>query len=77
MGEVVALPVSDAMPSPAKLRAARRAYREGCKAVADYYVAKAFNASFQLPGGRGVDLNDALPIFVAAMRRELCRAWKF
>jgi hypothetical protein len=48
--------------------ASRRAYRRQAAEVAARCVAEAFTAS-----AKGIDIgcDDALPIFVAAMRREL------
>jgi hypothetical protein len=50
---------------------ARRAYRKGCRAVATVAVAHAFSVAAKLPGVDRLGCDDVLPIFVAAMRREL------
>lgn len=55
-------------PSIAERLSVRRIYRQRAKEVAAATVARALNDSLL---GQTVDLNDALPIFVAAMRREL------
>lgn len=53
--------------------AARRAYRERMKQVAAAYVAEAFNSS-----GKGLNIGceEALPLFMAAMRREILKPWR-
>jgi hypothetical protein len=58
-------------PTLAERLAARRIYRADCKALAAEAMARAFNLSCKLPCAAAVGLDDALPIFVAAMRREL------
>ncbi len=63
--------------TPAERRAARRAYREGCKLIAAHCVAQAFSAAFKVPGANGISVDDAMPIFVAAMRRELRKSGLF
>jgi hypothetical protein len=55
-------------PSFAERLTMRRAYRQRALDVASSAVGQAFSESLQ---GQVVDLNDALPLFVAAMRREL------
>jgi hypothetical protein len=57
--------------------AARRAYREGCKLLAEYFVAQAFSAAGKMPGIGRLGCDDALPVFVAAMRRELRKSGLF
>jgi hypothetical protein len=58
--------------------AARRAYRAGCKVIAAEAVAQAFRAAGRVPGvGHRLGCDDALPIFVAAMRRELRKSGLF
>ena len=64
-----------AEPSPVAQRAARRLYRERCREMATSAVATAFSESAKGIADLGVD--DALPIFVAAMRRELRRSGLF
>ena len=50
---------------------ARRKYREGCKVIAAKTVAQAFAEAVRLPGVGKLGAEDAYPLFVAAMRREL------
>ena len=57
--------------------AARRMYREACKSIASEYVAKAFAASSTTPATGKLGCDDALPVFVAAMRRELRKTGLF
>lgn len=64
-----------AEPSPAARRAARRLYRERCRDMATGLVGAALSESCKGIADLGVD--DALPIFVAAMRRELRRSGLF
>jgi hypothetical protein len=56
---------------------ARRAYRAGCKAIAAAAVAEAFSAAGRVPGIGRLGCDDALPVFVAAMRRELRKTGLF
>jgi len=65
----------DEMPRPfAERLTARRAYRVRCRQVAAEFVAAAFAVSGEnVPIG----IDDAVPLFVAAMRRELRKAWQF
>ena len=57
---------------------ARKLYRADCVAVAATAVAKALSASYQLtPMVRNLGLDDVLPIFVGAMRRELRKSGLF
>jgi len=57
--------------------AARRAYREVCQAIAAQIVADAFSLTCKSPGASVIGCSDALPIFVAAMRRELRKTGLF
>jgi hypothetical protein len=50
---------------------ARRAYRAACKTLAAKTVAQAFSESFKTSGTGKLSIEDAFPLFVAAMRREL------
>jgi hypothetical protein len=42
-----------------------------CKEIAARSVAQAFSAAAKIPGAQNIGLDDAHPLFVAAMRREL------
>lgn len=65
-------------PLPFKKRiAARKAYREGMATLAQRAVEDAFVASARLLGADGILLEDAMSLFVAAMRRELRRTGTF
>lgn len=59
-------------PSLTERLAARRIYRQRCKEMCGSLVARAFTAS-----ARGIDIgcDDAVPLFLAAMRRELRKVW--
>ncbi len=57
--------------------AARRQVPWGCKAIAATAVAQAMSESFKIPGVGKLGADDALPVFVAAMRRELCKSGLF
>lgn len=58
--------------------AARKAYKAACAYVASQAVANAFTQSYQLIRvTRKLGCDDALPIFVAAMRRELRKSGLF
>lgn len=57
--------------------AAIRAYRAGCKEIAAKTVAQAFSAAGRIPGAEKISIDDALPLFVAAMRRELRKTGLF
>lgn len=65
-----------AAPSvPLKERlAVRRAYRKRCRQIAAESIAAAFRESGK---GTSIGIDDAVPIFVAAMRRELKRSGMF
>lgn len=54
---------------------ARRAYRAACNAIAVDVVASAFSATARAPGVEGLGVDDAVPLFVAAVRRELRRVY--
>lgn len=56
---------------------ARRVLREGCKKIAADMLAKAMKQAFSLPGVGKLGTEDALPVFMAAMRRELRRSGLF
>jgi hypothetical protein len=55
----------------------RRIYSAACRTIAPEYVAKAFAATFKTPGTWKLGCDDALPVFVAAMRRELRKSGLF
>jgi len=55
--------------------AARRKYRAGCKAIAASAVSRAFSETTKIPGTKKIGCEDALPVFVAAMRRELRKVY--
>ena len=57
--------------------AARRIYREACKAIASEYVATAFATASKTPGTGKLGCDDVLSVFVAAMRRELRKTGLF
>jgi hypothetical protein len=57
--------------------AARRVYRASCKAIAAKAVTQAFSEANKTPGCGKLSVEDALPVFVAAMRRELRRTELF
>jgi hypothetical protein len=61
----------DCEPAPAERLAARRIYRAGCKALSAEAIGHAFSMACKLPSAGPTGLDDALAIFVAAMRREL------
>ena len=75
----VVLPFRASPPkiSRAERIAARRTYRKGCADLAAQAVAQAFTESGTLPGTQGLGVDDAFPIFVAAMRRELRKSGLF
>lgn len=62
------IPMFPPEPALAERLAARRAYRKRCRDVASVFVAKAFSASAE---GIPIGVEEALPLFVAAMRREM------
>lgn len=64
-----------ATQTPIHRRAARRAFRVACNAIAVDFVAAAFGAAGRAPGTEGLGIDDAVPLFVAAMRRELRRVY--
>jgi hypothetical protein len=51
--------------------AAIRAYRAACREIARKKVGEAFSATIKVRGSRKLSLEDAYPLFIAAMRREL------
>jgi hypothetical protein len=57
--------------------AARRVFRASCKAIAAKTVAEAFTKAFKTPGTGKLGCDDALRVFVAAMRRELRKTGLF
>jgi hypothetical protein len=65
----VVVPFRD--PRPKAHLASRRTYRDGCKQLASAAFGEAFNQSLRQPGVGEVGINEAVSIFVAAMRREL------
>jgi hypothetical protein len=70
----------DAPAEGAERLAAIRAYRAACREVAAETVADAFSAASKaakVPGVRSLGCDDALPLFVAAMRRELRKSGLF
>jgi hypothetical protein len=70
---IIPFPAGSPEPEPAfsERIAARRAYRAGMKRVAEMTMCAAFTQAGKIPGSRGIGVDVALPIFVAAMRREL------
>ena len=56
---------------------ARRAYRVGIKGIAALAVAQAFTKACEIKGTKGLGIDDAAPMFVAAMRRELRKSGLF
>jgi hypothetical protein len=57
--------------------AAIRAYRAGCREIAARAVAQAYSAAANIPGAKKIGTDDAYPLFVAAMRRELRKSGLF
>ena len=57
--------------------AARRIFRAGCKAIAARAVAQLFSEACKVRGTEGLGTQEALPLFVAAMRRELRKSGLF
>ena len=55
----------------AERRAAIKAYWKAAEAIAEQTIAKAFSAVSRQPGCGRLGCEDALPLFVAAFRREL------
>jgi hypothetical protein len=74
MGSVIPFRDPDAPPEGAERRAAIKAYYKAAEAIAADAVARAFSAASRQPDCRRIDLNDAVPLFVAAFRRELSRS---
>jgi hypothetical protein len=74
MGTVIAFRVPDAPLEGAERHAAIAAYWKAAEAIAADTVAKAFSAASRQPDCRRIDLNDAVPLFVAAFRRELSKS---
>jgi hypothetical protein len=54
-----------------------RAYRAGCREIAAKAVAQAFSATAKISGTEKIGINDAHPLFIAAMRRELRKTGLF
>jgi hypothetical protein len=63
--------------TPSQRRAVRRIYREGVKEIAARVIPEAFTEACKLPGTKGMGCEDAFPVFVAAMRRELRKSGLF
>jgi hypothetical protein len=57
--------------------AAIRAYRAGCREIAAKTVAQAFSATARIAGAEKIGIDDAHPLFIAAMRRELRKTGLF
>lgn len=57
--------------------AARRIYRASCAVIAAKIVPQAFTEAAKTPGTRRLGCDDAFPLFVAAMRRELRKSGLF
>jgi hypothetical protein len=55
---------------------ARRIYRENCRAIAEKVVAQAFTEAGRVSGAANLGIDDVLPVFVAAIRRELRKAYQ-
>jgi hypothetical protein len=56
---------------------ARRLFRASCKTIAAKAVAEACSEAFNTPGVGNLGCDDGLPVFVAAMRRELRKTGLF
>jgi hypothetical protein len=54
-----------------------RAYRAGCREIAATAVAQAFSETATIAGAEKIGINDAHPLFIAAMRRELRKTGLF
>jgi hypothetical protein len=57
--------------------AIRRVFRASCKVVAAKAVGEAFSEVIKTPGTKKIGLDDAWPMFIAAMRRELRKSGLF
>lgn len=57
--------------------APRRVYRASCKVIAAKAVAQACSEAAKTPGAGKLSCEDTLPLFVAAMRRELRKSGLF
>ena len=57
--------------------AARRIFRAHCRSIAARTVAQAFSEASKTPGTTKLGCDDALYVFVAAMRRELRKTGLF
>lgn len=75
--KIIPFPAAPSEPSLTERLAARRAYRAKCRELAADVVSKAFTESWMNdPRFGGLCLGDALPLFVAAMRREVMKPLK-
>jgi hypothetical protein len=71
MGSVIPFRDPDAPLEGAERKAAIKACWKASEALAAQIVAKAFSALARQPGCQRIGCEDAMPLFVAALRREL------
>ena len=71
MGNIVPFRTPDAPIEGAERKAAIKSYWKAAEVVAERTICEAFSKAFRMPGCNRIDLNDAVPLFVAAFRREL------
>jgi hypothetical protein len=70
--KIIPFPIEPAPPSLRERLAVRREYRRRCDEIAYAGMSRTFMEA--LKEGRGVSMENAVAIFVAAMRREIRRA---
>jgi hypothetical protein len=74
MSKVIPFRDPEAALEGAERKAAIKAYWKAAEAIAAQTVAKAFSAVSRQPGCRRLGIDDALPLFLAAFRRELSKS---
>ena len=77
MGNVIAFPSPQDDPTLEQRLAARKVCRAALRMFASAAVARDFSQAGKLPGARELGVDDVLPMFVAAMRRELKKSGLF